>query len=154
MTGIPIKDTCGFFILPQRFEGGGYYTYGTPAEGRGQYADPMMISVLLEVATRWCQIDPRKFGVGNISLAGGGKFKPHNSHRSGLEVDVRPIRVDGKEIPVSILDSNYDRAASTKLISLFTAHPMVRLVLFNDSTVPKVKFAPRHYDHFHVELIR
>lgn len=32
MANIPVKDDRGFFILPQRFEGGGYYTYGSPQE--------------------------------------------------------------------------------------------------------------------------
>lgn len=30
MSEIPFQDKRGFFILPQKYEGGGYYTYGTP----------------------------------------------------------------------------------------------------------------------------
>lgn len=75
------QDNRGFFVLPQRYEGGGYYTYGTPGQGQGQYAHPRMITLLLLVGYQWSQLDGRKFGVGNISLANGAEFKPHRSHR-------------------------------------------------------------------------
>lgn len=75
------QDNRGFFVLPQRHEGGGYYTYGTPGQGKGQYAHPRMITLLLLGGYQWSQLDGRKFGVGNISLANGAEFKPHRSHR-------------------------------------------------------------------------
>ncbi|QYF94925.1 hypothetical protein KY495_07045 [Massilia sp. PAMC28688] len=52
-----------------------------------------MISLIQQVAFRWCAVDSRKFGVGNISLANGREFEPHSTHRSGLEVDIRLIRL-------------------------------------------------------------
>ena len=113
-----------------------------------------MMTLLLSIATEWCQIDKRKFGIGNISKANGPQFKPHHSHRLGLEVDVRPLRVDGKELACKYLDPGYDRAATTRLISLFVRHPLVNRVLFNDPTIPNVRRAPDHDNHFHVELIR
>lgn len=51
----------------------------------------------------------RKIGIGNVSLAGGGKFKSHISHKDGLQVDIRPLRKDGKNVGVTIYDSQYDR---------------------------------------------
>lgn len=30
------RDKRGFFIIPQSFEGGGYYVYGRPNKGRAQ----------------------------------------------------------------------------------------------------------------------
>ncbi len=92
MNDSPPQDGRGFFMLPQDYEGGGYYVYGTPGKGASQYAHPAMMTTILSVAARWSYQDWRKFGIGNLSLAGGVKHKDHKSHRSGLEVDVRLIR--------------------------------------------------------------
>lgn len=40
------QDKRGFFIVPQHYEGGGYYVYGTPENGAGQYAHPDMMTFL------------------------------------------------------------------------------------------------------------
>ncbi|HEY1148751.1 MAG TPA: penicillin-insensitive murein endopeptidase [Pseudoduganella sp.] len=146
-------DACGYFLLPQAYEGGGYYVFGTPDSGRGQYAHPGLISVLLEVARRWSHIERRKFGIGNISLAGGDKFEPHQSHRSGLEVDIRPMRKDGNRLPCSITSRQYDREATATLIGLFQEQPKVQLILFNDKDIPGVRHAARHSDYFHVQIV-
>lgn len=146
------RDGRGYFLLPQAYEGGGYYIYGTPGMGRGQYAHPRLISALLEVARSWSYIDKRKFGVGNISLFGGENFAPHRSHRSGLEVDIRPVRKDGNRLPCSISDKQYDRDATAALIGLFQEHSKVQLVLFNDRSIRGVSHASNHSDHFHVQI--
>lgn len=64
---------------------------------------------------------------------GGVKFEPHRSHKTGLEVDVRPIRKDGKRTPVYWQSTDqYDQAATAKLIELFRAYPGAGKVDFND----------------------
>lgn len=146
------KDTRGYFMIPQSFEGGGYYVYGSPAKGQGQYAHPKLISALLAIARQWSYVDKRKFGIGNISLAGGEPFAPHRAHRSGLEVDVRPIRKDGNRLPCSISDKQYDREATATLIDLFHKQARVRVILFNDASIQGVKHAANHSDHFHVQI--
>ena len=153
MTKTQVQDKRGFFILPQRYEGGGYYTYGTPGNGQGQYAHPSMITLLLLISYQWCQLDKRKFGVGNISLADGGEFKPHRSHRNGLQADVRAIRKDGRQESCGIFNAQYDRAATAELIGLFQRHPYVRSVLFNDASIPGVRRTAGHNDHFHIDLL-
>ena len=152
MTETQAQDKRGFFVLPQQYEGGGYYTYGTPGNGQGQYAHPDMITLLLLIGYQWSQLDKRKFGVGNISLADGAEFKPHRSHRNGLQADVLAIRKDGRRESCGIFDAQYDRAATAKLIGLFQNHPYVRGLLFNDSTIPGARRAPGHDDHFHIDL--
>ena len=148
------KDDRGFFMLPQAPEGAAYYVYGTPAEGAGQYAHPALMTMLLFVEMQWAGMDNRKSGIGNISLAGGGSFAPHRSHKKGLEVDVRPIRKDGKRIPVSWQSTDeYDRAATARLIELFRAYPGVGKVYFNDPELRHLALPQRTHDnHFHVEL--
>lgn len=128
------------------------YVYGTPTQGRGQYAHPKMNSLIQAVACDWCLLDNRKFGVGNISLADGVAFQKHESHRNGLQVDVRAIRKDGRELPCNRLEAQYDSAATGKLIALFMRHPFVKRVFFNDSAIAHVRPLAGHDGHFHVEL--
>ncbi len=147
------QDNRGFFFLPQFYEGGGYYTHGTPENGAGQYADPKMMTFLMMVAHRWCAVDDRKFGVGNISLAGGIPYPEHKSHRSGLEVDIRPLRKDGKRAHVYCTDKkNYDGEGTAKLIDIMWKTGMVKAILFNDTKIPRVRSWPNHNHHLHVQL--
>ncbi len=104
MTGFQPKDVRGFFMLPQRPEGVGYYVYGTLPEGAGQYSHPAMLSLLFSVEREWQAIDHRKVGIGNISLADGKAYSKHQSHRNGLQVDVRALRRDGAQAGVTIFN--------------------------------------------------
>jgi len=101
---------------------------------------------------RWQGIDQRRIGIGNISLAGGIKYKDHDGHKTGRDVDIRPIRKDGKEAPVNRLDSQYDRDATAKLIELFFESNIIQVIFFNDLTIPRVRPLQRHDDHFHVTI--
>ena len=146
------QDYRAYFMLPQAPEGAGYYVYGTPDRGAGQYAHPLMLTVLLFVEREWQAGDHRKFGIGNISLAGGRYFDPHATHLDGLQVDVRPLRIDGSHVPVKYFQSGYDQPATKRLIDIFQSHPMVKQVYFNDLQIPGVKSLIGHDNHFHVEL--
>lgn len=152
MLEVQPKDPRGYFMLPQAPEDAGYYVYGTPAHGAGQYCHPALLCVLLFVEREWRALDHRRFGVGNISKANGAAFPPHGTHKDGLQVDLRPVRKDGKQIGVSWLDhEHYDRLATAQLIGLFRAHPSTRSILFNDH-FPGVQPWPGHDDHFHVNI--
>jgi penicillin-insensitive murein endopeptidase len=152
MAETPVQDSRKFFVLPQGYEGSGYYTYGTPGGGRSQYAHPKIISLISLIAFRWSACDDRKFGVGNISLANGVRHPDHATHRSGLEVDIRLLRKDGRQLPCLIRDAQYDRAATAKLVKLFLGVGYVRKVLFNDLSIAGVTPAKGHDNHFHVAL--
>lgn len=72
---------------------------------------------------------------------------------NGLEVDVRPLRKDGLEVPVYWWDKKaYDQEGTAKLIDMFRTFSSVVKVLFNDPDIPFVKMAKRHDHHFHVQL--
>lgn len=94
------------------------------------------------------------FGVGNISLPGGGYFKGHSEHRDGLDIDVRPARTDGAQAPVTYKDPHYDRAATQRLIDAFRATGQVGAIYFNDPEVRGVQPSKDHDNHFHVKLSR
>ena len=146
------KDSRGYFNLPQRPEGAAYYTYGTPPSGAGQYAHPQLLSLLFMVERQWQNIDSRKIGFGNISLAGGATYSGHNSHRSGRDIDVRLLRKDGKELGVTRFDPQYDRDATAQLIRIFFEFSYIQVIYFNDPTIPRIRPLIRHDDHFHVTI--
>lgn len=152
MNDIAAQDGRGFFMLPQGYEGGGYYIYGTPDKGQSQYAHPKLISIIAMIAASWVACDIRKFGVGNISLADGIKHPDHSTHRSGLEVDIRPLRKDGLRLGCNIYHPQYDQNGTEKLITLFLKSHYVKDILFNDRDISGVQLASRHDDHFHVSI--
>ena len=146
------QDRRGYFALPQHPEESGYYAYGTPTGGAGQFAHPAMLSFLFWLEHRWSATEGRQFGIGNISLANGARFAPHRSHRSGLEVDIRPLRLDGAHTPVSYKSREYDRPATRRLVSLILESGMASKVMFNDPHIPGIRPLAGHDDHIHVEV--
>lgn len=146
------KDSRGYFILPQAPEDAGYYVYGTPGKGAGQYAHPVLMSVLFFVEREWQATETRKFGIGNISLAAGPKFENHGTHKDGLQVDIRALRKDGQPLAVTRFQQQYDQAATAKLIAILFSHPSVQSILFNDTAIPGVKPWKDHDNHFHVNI--
>lgn len=165
MLEVQPKDSRGYFMLPQAPEDAGYYVYGNvshrPNTGHlAQYAHSNLLSLIFLIEREWQTIDDRKFGIGNISIAGGLQYDRHASHKKGIEMDCRPIRKDklvGQSARVSRFDAVYDREATIKLIRLFMEHPMVKIAYFNDDKVQqaiggRVRSLLGHDDHFHVEV--
>ncbi|MEO5934339.1 MAG: penicillin-insensitive murein endopeptidase [Duganella sp.] len=152
----PTQDSRRFFMLPQAPMDSGYYVYGKlygkPAEGAYQYAHPVLMTTILRVALEWQAIDSRRMVVGDISLADGPRTPDHDTHRSGLEVDIRPLRKDGREEPIRWSENQYDKEGTEKLIALFRTFAPVVKVLFNGPDIPFVTKCAHHDDHFHVKL--
>lgn len=111
-----------------------------------------MMTAILRVAFEWQAVDKRRFGVGDISLAGGPQPPDHHSHMNGLQVDIRPLRKDGREDRTSWSQAEYDREGTAKLIALFRTFAPVTRVFFNGPDIPFVQKLINHDDHFHVEL--
>lgn len=156
MLEVAPKDERKYFMLPQAPEDAGYYVYGRlnghPSRGAFQYAHPSMMTSILRVEREWQAIDSRKFGVGDISLANGVANLEHKTHRSGLEVDIRPLRKDGLPEPVTWHDVEYDHDATEALIDLFRIYAPVVLIYFNDPDMPFVTKKVKHDNHFHVQM--
>lgn len=156
LSPIPTQDSRGFLMLPQSPIDSGYYVYGKlygkPANGAYQYAHPIMMTGILRVALEWQATDQRRIGVGDISLAGGVNTPDHGGHKSGLNVDIRPLRKDGLEEGVTWRDSQYDQDGTRKLIDLFRAFAPVVNVIFNDPDIAFLLKAARHDNHFHLTL--
>lgn len=150
------EDLRRYFMVPQTPQDTGYYSYGLlnnkQAKGAYQYAHPAMMTAILRVAFEWRAIDRRRFGVGDISLADGVHTPDHHSHRNGLQVDIRPLRKDGREDGVTWRQKEYDKEGTEKLIETFRTFAPVVQIFFNDTSIPFVKKLAHHDNHFHVEL--
>ena len=153
MERVPDQDLRGFFVLPQAPEEAAYYTYGTPEGGAGQYAHPRMLTFIILLEHKWGVADDRKIGIGNVSLFGGAKPRDHQGHKSGLEVDIRALRKDGRQIPVSHTDRYYDQTATRRMVEVMWQTGMVTRIFFNDMTIPRVQRRVDHDNHLHVEVI-
>jgi penicillin-insensitive murein endopeptidase len=140
--------------LPE--SGVGFVTNNRGAHGEFQFGQKSSIDAALAVAAAWNGLhSERPFSIGQISLKGGGPMPPHLSHRLGVDIDVRPMRKDGHNEPVSIDEGEYDRAQTTELINLWWETAPVQAVFFNDPTVIAAKlsrFVTGHGNHFHVRL--
>ncbi len=145
-------DSRGYFMLPQAPEEAAYYPYGTPDAGRAQYGHPKLLTFIFLVEHRWAMQDERKIGIGNISRA-DGRRSDHRSHLNGLQVDIRPLRKDGKNIPVQYFHAQYDQAATARLIDLFWQTGLVKNIFFNDTSIARVRKLAGHDNHIHVDIL-
>jgi len=125
---------------------------------------------LIEATGRdWGNLAPR-VQVGDISKKEGGAWKPdHDSHRNGLDVDVRYVRNDNFEIPLDICadppspNNKYNLTLTRDLIEAFLLmgngeDGAPRIVkIFIDKTAsgldhPLFVDAAGHCNHFHVRI--
>lgn len=95
-----------------------------------------------------------RIGIGDISLQGGGPFPPHTSHQRGLDVDIRPLRSDLAQLPVTWRDPNYSRVFTQLLVDLIlsTFGNHVRVIFFNDPQIRGVTPFSGHDNHLHVSF--
>lgn len=111
-----------------------------------------MLSLIFAVEREWAATETRKFGVGNMSKAEGAKYD-HATHMKGVEVDLRALRKDGCQIPVSFTWPDYDRAGTRKLIEIFRrCFPGQLTIFFNDLRIPGVAPLSGHDNHLHIQF--
>jgi len=131
-------------------EGSGYYTYGLASHRFGTEGTTGFIQ---QVGRAWASTHPgQPFGVGDLSLEGGGPMPPHTGlgHQRGAAFDVRPLRSDAERLPVAYGDHRfYDRGATQDLVNLLRTLPRVS-IRFNDPLVFGVSAWPGHDNHLHV----
>jgi hypothetical protein len=144
---LQVKD-LGYVQLPQT-DGIGYYSYSVADE---QFGTPATIKTLQEVAQTFHINRPDLFiGIGDISFRDGHKMPPHQSHRSGRNIDIRPLRKDGAKLGVEFKSKDYNREATRLLVQILLAHSNVKKILFNDLKIEGVREFPGHDNHLHVE---
>ena len=133
----------------------GYYRYSANYR---QYGTSDTIKCIMTVSRLWMQFaigdtESYPFGIGDMSYADGRPMSPHASHRDGKAVDIRPIRKDRRQLPVSFTDSEYDREETQRLVNAFRAKKdNVDLIFFNDPQIVGVRQWPGHQNHLHVHF--
>lgn len=143
------RSRAGFIQLAS--SGPGWAAYGAAYKRWGR---PTLVYGIERVARRQARRSRTRMGVGNISLENGGRMPPHSSHQRGVDVDVRPMRSDGREAGVTIHQSAYSRSRTQALVSDFRRELSIRIILFNDSGVSGVRYWSGHDNHFHVSMNR
>jgi len=128
--------------------------YGTHSAAR-RFGIAQTIQVLTEFGTIWASrhSGPR-VGIGDISKQGGGQISGHVSHRKGIDVDIRPLRNDGQEQPVTIHQDAYSQALTQELVDLMDANPVlsVQFVFFNDPDIQGAQHEANHDNHLHIRF--
>ncbi|HEX7176012.1 MAG TPA: penicillin-insensitive murein endopeptidase [Pyrinomonadaceae bacterium] len=141
-------------VLPS--EGRGFTTYRRSPGGADQFGRASTIRAITDVAETWStrHAAPR-LQIGDISRRGGGRLEPHDSHQRGVDVDMRPIRNDGREQPVRFDQAGYSHELTKELCQLIRAKvPGVR-IFFNDPRLIGLGLTARlifHDDHLHVRF--
>jgi murein endopeptidase len=136
-----------FVDLPHN--GSGYYSYGNP---QARWGKSVTIRTVQEVAKEWNNLHPDKpIGVGNISLQRGGAFPPHKAHKTGLDIDIRPMRKDGEKTSIYWTSPQYDKELTQEVINLFNKQFHVRKIYFNDPRIRGVVQLKGHDNHIHIE---
>jgi hypothetical protein len=141
----------GFVQLPQIAPddpSAGYYHY---SEARKQFGTPATIAQLQSVALSFQAVEPGLLiAMGDISFRDGSAMPPHKSHTNGRNIDLRPMRKDGKKLPVTFTDPAYSQQRTQALVDAFLATGKIASILFNDPGIIGVKPFQGHHNHLHV----
>ncbi len=73
-----------------------------------QFGLPETIQALQSIGAAWQRAHPNGpvMNIRDISFQGGGPMPGHKSHRLGVDMDIRPMRNDGKQGPVVFCGCN------------------------------------------------
>lgn len=138
-----------FLLLPQ-MSGVGYYPYSPMLN---QYGTSETVAAIQQICMQFRTNMPDvQIGIGDMSFQNGGPMQPHKSHQHGTHVDVRPLRKDKKNIPVSIADANYSRELTKILVECIQSHRNYKSVLFNDNAIKGTTNYAGHHNHLHVSF--
>lgn len=138
-----------YIILPQAC-GNGYYSYSTMDR---QYGTPLTVAALIDICGEFTTTYTNlQVGIGDMSFANGAKMSPHVTHRNGRNADIRPLRTDGKMLPVDIFNDKYSRDYTKALVEVIRAHRNFHSVLFNDTNIKGVTHWNGHDNHLHVTM--
>jgi len=127
----------------------GYYSY-EPSER--QYGSVETIRSLKKLGALSVASLKVKIGIGDLSFSDGRLMNPHLSHRRGIDVDMRPIRLDGKALPIAYTHAQYDRPRTLKLIECLRQDPNLSMIIFNDPKIVGLVTAGGHDNHLHLRF--
>ncbi|NJM50234.1 MAG: hypothetical protein HC843_04565 [Sphingomonadales bacterium] len=119
--------------------GGGINTRFVPGPGtrsyepsKDQYGTPGMVAGIDELGLRMQARGYSPVNVGDLSKQGGGPMAGHDGHQTGRNVDLRPMRKDGKNLPTSINETTYDYEATRAMVMEMRRIDPDAKIFFND----------------------
>lgn len=147
LTGdVPHGATVAFVQLPG--SGPGYYLYSNQDKQWGTPAAIQSVRTLAESLSK----AGITIGIGDISFANGGRMAPHESHRRGVDIDIRPQRTDGARSPVIFTDPAYSRENTKKVVDELHKDDNLSFIFFNDTKIVGVREWAGHNNHLHVRF--
>ena len=127
-----------------------------------QWAKPEAVEALRNIGDAWSAAHPGepRIQVGDVGKPEGGPFPPHKSHQNGVDLDVRPMRSDGREGPTQWNNAQtYSRDLTRDLVRTIVGNGSlpVRMIFFNDPQLqrefPGVVLPQHgHDDHLHIRF--
>ena len=88
-----------------------------------------------------------------MSLSDGAPYDRHGKdHMTGVGIDIRPMRADGRQGPIRHDQAGYDREATQKLVDTLRATGGVQKIYFNDPEIKGVEYQDLHDDHLYVRI--
>lgn len=136
--------------------GVGFTTYNRENEGADQYGTAATIDKIVALGRAWSVLSPEvPFAVGDISRKGGGVMPPHKSHQQGVDVDLRPLRRDGQNLPTDFMSQTYSRERTRQLIETIRQVEPTATIFFNDPELIRAgltKYLTGHHNHVHVRF--
>lgn len=140
-----LAEATGLIQLPET--GSGYYIY-SPSER--QFATAATLASIQKLALSVKQIMDKEIAVGDISFRDGKLMPPHSSHRKGVDVDIRPLRTDGKRKAVDMDSKDYSHELTKKVVEIARRDPNLQSILFNDPKILGVTKWNGHHNHLHL----
>jgi len=111
-----------------------YYSYGDSSQHWGLHP---IYNIAVGVAQDFYDNDPdnRTLGFGATAVFGGGEIPGSVSHQTVEDMDLRYIRTDGAQSPVTISSGYFDQDASMDAINRAAASEYTRNVFTADTTI-------------------
>lgn len=117
------------------------------------WGKPEVINSLIKIGKAWARVPP--ISIGQISRRNGEHFPPHRTHRTGDDVDLRPMRKDAKNLSVTWRDDAYSQDLTRQMIKAIRANAPIHSILFNDPALIAERLCieyPNHSNHLHVNF--
>ncbi|MEZ5429024.1 MAG: peptidoglycan-binding protein [Pyrinomonadaceae bacterium] len=141
-------------VLP--IGGEGFTTYNREPNGADQFGTQLTVNALIALGKEWNLIHPEvPLQFGDMSRRWGGPFKGHKSHRSGRDVDMRPIRKDNQLAAVTVNQTAYDSKRTEEFVKLLRKKHSGVTIFFNDPNLTKKGWTKKlagHDNHLHIRF--
>ena len=158
-----VADTATWRALVWHFEaprfGTGLCDYSV-GNGPANWGTAEATAVLETVGRAVAARGYGRIAVGDVSFEHGGAIPGHNTHRVGLDIDVRLLRKANDQCSVrgtTFRSTAYDRTATRLMIQTFRASAVghIKTIYFNDPVLIReglTTWFSGHDDHVHVRF--